>query len=181
MECDDSWTSGRAIVVAMTVYDDYTDDEKQILMASMEAAAVAISAASPGRKEETVSEGFAAASFVLDSRANYVGNTLVSSIIFALEARVKAEEKMPNYVEVASRPDAGDWANRVLVDVVALLDAKATADEAKGYKAWLMEIATITAAAGKEDQGFLGRGGVAINDAERAAIKVVAEVLGVDA
>jgi hypothetical protein len=88
---------------------------------------------------------------------------------------------MPNYVEVASRPDAGDWANRVLADVVAILDAKATADEAAGYKAWLLEIATTTAAAGKEDQGFLGRGGVAINDAERAAIKAVAEVLGVDA
>ena len=37
----------------------------------------------------------------------------------------------------------------------------------------------LTAAAGKEDQGFLGRGGVEINDAERAALREIAGVLGV--
>ena len=104
---------------------------------------------------------------------------MVSSVILALEARVRAEEKMPNYVEVASRPDAGTWAMQTLTEAATLL-ARADADEASGYKAWLLEIATTTAAAGKEDQGFLGHGGVAINDAERTAIEAVAGVLGID-
>ncbi len=45
----------------MTVYADYTSDEQRLLRASLQAAAVAVSAASPGRTEETVSEGYAAA------------------------------------------------------------------------------------------------------------------------
>ena len=53
-------------------------------MASMEVAAVAISAARSGRKEETVTAGVMAASFVLDSHANYVGNMLVRLVILAL-------------------------------------------------------------------------------------------------
>ena len=58
--------------------------------------------------------------------------------------------------------------------------AKATPDEAAGYKGWLYGIAVTTAQAGKEDQGFLGRGGVQVNDAERAALSAIAEVLGVE-
>jgi hypothetical protein len=68
----------------------------------------------------------------------------------------------------------------VLRRVTALLDEKATPDEAAGYKRWLMDIARTVAEAGKEDQGFLGRGGVLINDAERAALQGVAEALGLD-
>jgi hypothetical protein len=44
-----------------------------------------------------------------------------------------------------------------------------------------MRIATVAAGAGKEDQGFLGRGGVQVNDAERAALHHVAVLLGVSA
>ena len=65
----------------MTIYTDYTADEQQLLRKSLQAAAVAVSAASPGRKEETASEGYAAASFILGSRPEYVANTLVTSII----------------------------------------------------------------------------------------------------
>ncbi|HKZ91484.1 MAG TPA: hypothetical protein VJZ50_05040 [Candidatus Limnocylindrales bacterium] len=50
--------------MSMSVYGELSDDERRLLRASLEAAAVAISAASPGRSEETASEGFAAASFV---------------------------------------------------------------------------------------------------------------------
>jgi hypothetical protein len=164
----------------MTVYSEYTADEQRLLLASLEASAVAVSAASPGRKEETVSEGFAAASFELDSRAAYVDNPLVNSVILALEARVRAEQPFPDYVEAASAPGAPQWAMDTLRSVAALLGTKATADEAAGYKDWLMRIASTVAAAGKEDQGFLGTGGVQVNDAERAALQQIAAVLGTE-
>jgi len=165
----------------VTIYADYTPQEQQILRAAVEAAAVAVSAASPGRKEETVSEGFAAASYVLGSRPDYVANTLVTSLIVDVEARVHAEQPFHDFVEVASQPGAREEAMGRLHAVVALLDAKAAPDEARGYKEWLMRVATVTAEAGKEDQGFLGRGGVAVNDTERAALAEMAEVLGVEA
>lgn len=164
----------------MTVYSDYTADEQQILRASLEAAAVAVSAASPGRKEETVSEGVAAATLVLKSGPDYVRNTLVTSVILALEASVKAEEHFPDYGKIASAPDAGQRSMDTLRSVSGLLDAKATPDEAAGYKGWLLRIAGVAAEAGKEDQGFLGMGGVKVNDAERAVLQDIAEVLGVE-
>jgi len=165
----------------VTIYADYTPQEQQLLRAAVEAAAVAVSAASSGRKEETVSEGFAAASYVLGSRPDYVANTLVTSLIVDVEARVKAEQPFHDFVEVASKVGAGDAAVSTLRAVVVLLEAKAAPDEARGYKEWLMRVAAVTAQAGKEDQGFLGMGGVAVNDAERAALAEIAEVLGVEA
>ena len=64
--------------------------------------------------------------------------------------------------------------------VVELLDAKAAPEEAAGYKAWLYRLAEVTAEAGKEDQGFLGMGGVLVNEAERAALAEIAEVLSIE-
>ncbi len=68
----------------------------------------------------------------------------------------------------------------VLGRVVRLLDEKATAEEAAGFKAWLLAIAVTVAQAGKEDQGFLGRGGVVVNDAERSALGSIATTLGLE-
>jgi hypothetical protein len=165
----------------MTVYSDYSPDEQKVLRSSLEAAALAISAASLGRKEETTSEGFAAASLVLDSRDAYVSNALVSSVIIELQDENKAGHKFPDYVALASAPGAVQSAMDTLRAVVKLLDQKATADEAAGYKGWLMQIANTTAKAGKEDQGFLGRGGVQVDNRERAQLQSISEALGVKA
>lgn len=164
----------------MTVIADYTEEEQRLLRAAIEAAAVAISAASPGRDEETVSEGFAAARFVLESQPAYVGNTLVTSILVELQERIKEEQPFPEYVKVATAPGALDEAMAVLARVAKLLDAKATPEEAAGYKRWLLDIARVAAGAGKEDQGFLGMGGVMVNDRERSAYQAIADVLGLE-
>jgi hypothetical protein len=165
----------------VSVLSDYTTEEQVLLRRSLRAAAVAVSAASPGRKEETVSEGYAAASLVLDSRPDYVGNTLVTSVIVEVEAELKADHPFPDYLKVASADGAGEKAMGTLRSVVALLDAKSAPDEAAGFKGWLSRIATAVAQAGKEDQGFLGMGGVAVNAAEIAILTEIAEVLGTDA
>ena len=163
----------------MTVFKDLAEDEQVVLLRALQAGPVVVSTASPGRKEETASEGFAAAAFVLDSRARYVGNVLVSSIIIALEDRVRAELPFPDHLEVVSRPGAAETALATLAAAATLIDAHATAEDAAGTKQWLLEIAQVAAQAGKEDQGFLGRGGVLINDKERAALAQVAAALGI--
>jgi hypothetical protein len=61
-----------------------------------------------------------------------------------------------------------------------MLDTRVDAAEAAAYKGWLMSIANAVATAGKEDQGFLGRGGVAVNDRERAVLAEISSVLGID-
>jgi hypothetical protein len=162
----------------MSVYGEFSDDEQRLLRASLEAAAVAVSAASPGRPEEAASEGFAAASFVLERKADYVEDRLISAVIADLEARLATDQAFPDFVKVASAPGALDWAMETLRAVGALLDARAPHEDAAAYKAWLVRLATKVALAGKEDQGFLGRGGVSINDAEKSALEAVAEALG---
>jgi hypothetical protein len=162
----------------MTVIDDLTSDEQLVLRSAIEAAAIAVSAASPGRKEETVSEGFAAAEFVLSSQPAYVGNTLVTSILVALQERVRQDAPFPDFVAAALAPSALEQALTTLGEAAAVVDRQATTEEAAGYKGWLLDIARVTAEAGKEDQGFLGRGGVLVNEREREAIAKVAEILG---
>lgn len=164
----------------MTIYADYSPEEQQQLRASLSAAAVAVSAASPGRKEETVSEGVAAARVILESGPDYVANTLVTSMIRAVEARVRTDQPFPDFVEAASAVGARDAAMEDLRAVAALLETRSTPEEAAGYTAWLMRIATATAEAGKEDQGFLGRGGVQVNQAEQAALREIADILGLE-
>ena len=168
------------IEVSVTIYADYTPEEQQQLRASLAAAAVAVSAASPGRKEETVSEGVAAARVILESGPDYVANTLVTSVIREVERRVKTEQPVPDFVEAASAVGARETALEALRAVASLLASRSTPEEAAGYKTWLMRIAAATAEAGKEDQGFLGRGGVQVNKVEQAALREIAAVLELD-
>jgi hypothetical protein len=163
----------------MTLYSDLTPDEQSLLRRSLQAAAVFISAASPGRPEETVSEGFAAASFILQRRPEDLANPLVSSLILELETEVREDRPFPDFSEAARADGARAAARETLRALAAMLDDRATPEEAAATKAWYMRIAEAVAVAGKEDQGFLGHGGVLINAAEDAALDEVAATLGV--
>jgi hypothetical protein len=59
---------------------------------------------------------------------------------------------------------------------VALVNEKAAYD-AEAFKGWLSQVAQKTEEAAKEG-GFLGFGGVAVSDAERATLAEIAGVLG---
>ncbi len=164
----------------MLVYSDFTAEEQYLLRRSLLAAAVAVSAASPGREEETVSEGFAAATFILERRDDYVRSPLITSVIAWLQEQADREQAFPDFVKAAKAPGAQGEAMETLRGVAALLEARVEPAEAAAYKGWLMSIATAVAGAGKEDQGFLGRGGVAVNDRERQVLAGIAATLGVE-
>jgi hypothetical protein len=71
----------------------------------------------------------------------------------------------------------------ILEDVtkqVALVDAKAEANEAKDFKMWLYKVANDTAEAAKEGD-FMGIGGVKVNQAEKDALAQLATVMAVQA
>ncbi len=86
----------------MSVLADYTPEQQQLLVRSLEAAGVVISAASLGPKRETVSEGFAAASYIMESRGEYLDNALIQSIQYALEERARADARAGAEREQAS-------------------------------------------------------------------------------
>jgi hypothetical protein len=163
----------------MSVVADYTVDEQKLLMEGPRLGALVVSASSLGKSTETVSEGFAAADYVLNSREAYLGNTLVGSIQFALEGRAESGDPFASYVDLAEAPDALSNALARLRELAALLDRDPDAAEAAGYKDWVMNAAAAASAAGKEGGGFLGWGSVMVNDAEKAALDEVAAALGV--
>ena len=102
----------------MSVLTDYTAEQQRILLGSLPAAAIAIAAASPGRKTETVSEILAAAGYILDSRSEFLGNTLVSSIQFDVQLRADTDGAFPDFAARAEAPGA-------LADAYAALRAAA--------------------------------------------------------
>ncbi len=162
----------------MSLYADYDPDQQRVLLRAISAAAVLVSTASPGSTADTVSEGFASAEYVLGSLEANIGNTLVSSVIMAIRDRLAVDEPFPDYAQVAAAPDAANEARAALTMVATLLNTRTTPEEAAGYKDWLIGVAQASAGGAIEDKGFLGRGGVQVNDVERAAIAEVARLLG---
>jgi hypothetical protein len=165
----------------MTLIGEFDPADQLLLMQGLEAAAVLISTSSLGRKEETASEGFAMANHVLESASEHIAHPLLASIIQALDDRAAGGGAFPDYGKVVAAPGARDRAQGIVRAAVAAVDARATSDEAAAYRAWLLGIATAVAKAGKEDQGFLGRGGVLVNDAERVALAELAGMLDLEA
>ena len=165
----------------MSVLTDYSAEQQRTLLGSLPAAAIAISAASPGRKAETVSEIVAAAAYILDSRSEFLGNTLVNSIQFDIQLRADAASgaAFPDFTARAEAPGALEDAYAALRAVAALLATLEDQEEAAGFRQWLMNIAVHTALAGKEGGNWRGKGAVQVNDAERAAVKQIADILGV--
>jgi hypothetical protein len=119
--------------------------------------------------------------YVLESARDHVAYPLLASISQAITDRAAGGAAFPDYAKVVLEPGARERAEATVRSALALVDAGATAEEAAAYRAWLLGIATAVAQAGMEDQGFLGRGGVLVNDAERAALAGLATILGLDA
>jgi hypothetical protein len=165
----------------MSLLADYTIDEQRLLMEGPRLAAVVISAASPGRSAETASEGFAAVKYAMSSQGEFLGNTLINSILFELDQLAKSDRKFADYNKLATAPDAKAHSLARLGQLADLLDLKSDPVEAAGYKQWVMGAASVASEAGKEGGNFFGRGAVLVNDAERAALAEVAAALRIQA
>jgi hypothetical protein len=120
------------------------------------------------------------ATYVLGAAPGQVAYPLLMSIAQALNDRAAQGGAFPDYVKVVTAPGARDRAVGIVRSAAAAVDLGATPEEATAYRDLLLGIATAVARAGKENQGFLGSGGVLVNDAERAALRELAAMLGVD-
>jgi hypothetical protein len=164
---------------AMTSKRDYSDKQWQLLLDVPPAVGTAIMVA--GRSGVgSVKEAMALASGILRARDGYEGIELVEALV---NARIKHGEK--STIETLGSPYAGKQPAEVIEDatlkcraVAKLLAAKATDDEASGYKHWAMSVGEGVAEAAKEG-GFLGFGGERVSEEERIALDAVAAALGV--
>jgi hypothetical protein len=79
-------------------------------------------------------------------------------------------------MEGAKREELKGRAIEAVRQAASIVDAKAPND-ASAYKDWLLHISQKVAEASKEG-GFLGFGGVAVSDAEKATLSDVRSALG---
>ncbi len=86
-------------------------------------------------------------------------------------------ENLPGYDEDADPLVHRDQALPHLRDVMAILVAKATAEEQAAFQGWLMDIAQKTAEAGKESA--LSIFGKRVSEKEQAALDELKEALGI--
>jgi hypothetical protein len=137
----------------MTTKADFTDEEWARLKRAPIVAGMAISLADPGGPIEAVKESVAAIKTVTEA-AQSGGDGLVDEV--AKDFSEKGEKRESPLGDFKPRgADAGQEILDELGAVNALLNEKATPEEAAAFREWLLSAAQRSADAAKEG-GFLG-------------------------
>lgn len=163
----------------MAAKTDFTAEEWGRILASPMVAGMAITAADPSGVWGMLKEGMAGAYALVEARRSAGANALVKAVA---DEFASSEGRTAARVALQARftgvPFGGLKAKALdeLRAVAATVDAKARED-APGFKAWLAELAHKAAEAGTEG-GFLGFGGIAVSDAEKATLAEIAGALG---
>ncbi len=156
---------------------NFTDEEWSRVLQSVTLAGIAITAASPSGLWGLVKESFAAGSVLAHARTDAGTCALAKAVIDDLqtsEGRARARQG----IEVRAGDEAQTIQARAVAalgEVGALVDARA-ADDAPAFKAWLRGISQRVAEAAKEG-GFLGFGGVQLDEAEQKALADISAAL----
>jgi hypothetical protein len=166
----------------MATKSDFTSQEWGKLLASPMVAGMAITAADPSGVWGLIKEGMAGGWALVEARQNAQANPLVKAVAedFATSdgrgaARTELQARFSGGANVAALKNV---ALSELRSVSKILDTKATADAAS-FRLWLQGVAQKAAEAGTEG-GFLGFGGVAVSDAEKATLAEISAALTPD-
>jgi len=168
---------------------NYTDEELELLTTTPSMIGSAIAFSESSGVIGTVTEAMSNAKAVLAGVPDYPQNGLISAVAPNIADRKEAMEKAKTVrTNMMARMKAKGITSRdglyqQVVDdchaVAQILDAKADANEAAEYRAWVMQIAEKVAMSAKEG-GFMGFGGERLSDGEKRAIGDVASALGAD-
>ena len=157
----------------------FTPEEWSRIVASPVVASMAITAADPGGLWSLLQESMSSGWALLEAKQDTKATPLVKAVaddIGNAETRNAVRESFQNQFKGSQFADVKRKAIEELGAVSNLLDAKAP-DEAAAFKSWLWSVAQKSAEAGKEG-GFLGFGGIAVSDAEKATLAEIATALG---
>jgi len=162
----------------MATKANFTPEEWARLLASPMVAGMAITAADPSGLWGLLKEGLSGVQSIVEARQH--PNALVKAVSDELatnEGARTARDAMSAHVTSGPLERLKAASLDELRAVAALLDTKAPAEDTAAFKAWLKEVAQKAAEAGTEG-GFLGFGGVAVSDAEKATLAEIARALG---
>jgi len=156
---------------------DFTAEEWQQIITAPQMASLYVMLASPSGPAGAVQEMLAASKLIVAAIKSATGNAMIDAVAADLKAKAEKKEKVE---APAMSKDAQEMKAQSLQasrDLAALLSQKAPA-EAEGYKQWVYRAAQLSSEAAKEG-GFLGIGGERVSEAEVAALREIAEALGI--
>lgn len=126
-----------------------------------------------------IKEGLAPSQAIMEAGAG-ASNPVVAAVVASIKEMAAKRERLQPPISVAGKKPEEVKAEVVaqLGKISAILEGKVPADQAEGYKSWLVAIAGKVANASTEG-GFFGFGGEKVSAAETAAINELASSLGV--
>jgi hypothetical protein len=156
----------------------FTGDEWKLLLESVMMAGIAVTAAEPSGLWGMLKESIANSSALLQAKADTAANPLVKAIVGDFETsegRAAARDGLQAKLKGAKPQEIKARCIETLQQARAVVDTKAPADS-DGFKTWLYQISQKVAEASKEG-GFLGIGGVAVSEAEKATLGEISSAL----
>ncbi|NLD68948.1 MAG: hypothetical protein GX644_09040 [Limnobacter sp.] len=156
---------------------DFSADEWGLLLESAMLAGIAVTAAEPSGLWGMLRESMATAGALRAARTD--PNALIAEVVAELETpdgRERVQGALKTRFSDSQAPAIKAGAIDGLREVAMLVDRKAPQD-APAFKAWLEQIGREAAEASKEG-GFLGFGGVAVSDREKATLAEISAALG---
>jgi hypothetical protein len=162
----------------MTDKSNFTPDEWKLILESVMAAGIAVTAAEPSGLWGLLKESFASGSELVRAKSDAGSNALVRAAAadFATsEGRGIARDDLKAKLAGSKPPEIKAKCIETLRQAAELLDAKAPGD-ATAFKGWLRQIGQHVAEASKEG-GFLGIGGVQVSEAEKATLTEISSAL----
>jgi hypothetical protein len=157
---------------------DYSADEWKICLRAPLMAGLTVIAASPSGPLGVLREMFAVGKLVSETRAQAGSNELLRALVSEIGAPDARGQMDASELRGLGTEQLRAHALDACRAFAALVDRKASPEEAEGVKRWLVGIAQRTAEAAKEG-GFLGFGGTPVSQAESTAVRDVARALGI--
>lgn len=162
----------------MGIKEKFTTEEWRALLKAPMLVSYAIAGSAPSDEEGFIQEMSAVADAISESEERAAKDSLISEVVAQIIAN--AEDSERGQTEKISVGDTKERALANCREVAALLQAKASAQDADDYKRWLLAVAQRVAQAAKEG-GIFGFGGAQVSKSEVATINEIAAALGLQA
>ena len=161
----------------MTGKSNFTPDEWKVLLQSVMAAGIAITAVEPSGLWGLLKESFAGGTELAKAKTDPGTNALIKAVVddFSTAEGSAARDALKAKFKDSKPAQIKNKCIEVLRETAAIVDAKAPSDSA-AYKRWLQQISQHVAEAANEG-GFLGAGGVPISEAEKATLTGISTAL----
>ncbi|WP_457581602.1 hypothetical protein [Ensifer canadensis] len=156
----------------------FTPEEWTLLLESVMMAGIAVTAAEPSGLWGMLKEGLANSSALLQAKTDAAANPLVKALVGDFETsegRTTARDGLQAKLKGSKPEDMKAKCIETLQQARTTVETKAP-DDAGAFAAWLYQISQRVAEAAKEG-GFMGFGGVAVSEAEKATLSEISAAL----